>query len=381
MPEQLDIAHLDHWLGFRPGMTRSEVEERLRQAGEDPRVHDDDNFSADVQDIYLEFWFETSGEKRLRQISTDSDIFWNGKPVTNVPLDDALRAFDLSERPPMWDTNDATDIPFPEPSTALARSASDESLLEEGTVWLPSHGLGLVIWRGEVMDLAWRGLRDLPAQFAGPVTDAQRQLSKRADLDEYLRSKNPATAPDVPVKGPVRVLQSLLIWICIGLLAFIARLGFQENRRWNAAPTLEGQFVSKEDVPRKKYFDLGPEAIRRYLPDDPRRYREMYHIEYLDPTGRAQQVALEAAEFYVPPREVGEKVQIAYLAGDPPRVKGLSRARDAAFIEYLPWAMLVGLFYVVAQFALGVVPRTWRSVVEILFASNNRRDTDRPELR
>ena len=117
------------------------------------------------------------------------------------------------------------------------------------------------------------------------------------------------------------------------------------------------------------------------MPDDPQSFREMYHIEYLDPTGRPQKATLEAAEFYMPPREPGEKVQIAYLPGDPPRVKGPSRARDAAFIEYMPWAIAVGVFYVIAQAAIGFLPWLFKLLLKVIVPKGNTVVIDRPELR
>lgn len=383
MPEQLEIAKLDHWLGFRPGMTRAEVEEKLRQAGVDPKTYGDDHFTGDVEDIYLQFWFETNGEKRLRQLATDGEILWNGRPVMNGRLDDALRALEPFDRQPMWEANDATEEPFPEPAAVPAAPVTDESLLEGGTVWLPERGLGLVVWRGEIMDLAWRGQRDLPTQFAGPVTEAQRQLSKREDLDEYLRSKQAptATTSTTTPKGAGSYLQTILVWVCLGLLAYVGRLGFKEMQRWNSALTIEGQFISKQDVPRKKYLDLGPEFIRRYMPDDPQQYREMYRIGYLDPTGRPQEVTLEGAEFYVPPTEPGAKVDIAYLGENPPRIKGPSRVRDAAFIEYMPWAMAVGVFYLIMQIAIGFLPRLFKLLLKVVVPKGDTVVIDRPELR
>jgi hypothetical protein len=47
----------------------------------------------------------------------------------------------------------------------------------------------------------------------------------------------------------------------------------------------------------------------------------------------------------------------------------------------MPWAMAVGIFYVIAQFALGLAPRIWRSVMRIFAATATTRDSDRPELR
>jgi hypothetical protein len=385
MPEQLDLANLDQWMGFRPGMTRTEVQERLRQTGVEPKVYDDENQMADVEDMHLEFWFEPGDSGRLRQLGTDSDILWNGRSIMGAPLDDALRAFETFDQPPVWDTRDATDDPFSGPAVPPTAPVTDESLLEEGTVWFPARGLGLVMWRGEVMEIAWRAPRDVPTQFAGPVTDVQRQLSKRADLDEYLASKNPRTAGTTTPKslGSIlgRILHTILVLVCLGMLAYIGRLGFQEMLRWNTAPTLEGQFVSKEEVPRKKYLDLAPEVIRSHMPDDPQRTRELFLVEYLDPTGRPQKATLDAGEFYIPPREPGEKVQIAYLAEDPPRVMGLSRVRDAAFGEYMPWAMAVGVFYFVAFTFIGFLPRLYKLVLKMIVPKSDTVVIDRPELR
>ncbi len=165
------------------------------------------------------------------------------------------------------------------------------------------------------MDVVWREARDLPLQFVGPVTAVQRQLSVKPDLADHLDRKNTSTVSGTASKPPSPAANNVLIWVCLGLLAFIAREGFREMKRWDAAPVLTGKFVSMEKVPRKKYLDLGPEALRKYMPDDPRLTREMYHIDYLDPGFRRRSVGLEAAEFYVPPRTPGEDVQIAYVAG------------------------------------------------------------------
>lgn len=382
MAEQpsLDIASQNHWCGFRPGMSRAQVRERIQQLEMEETVYSDDNIAAESEEWRLEMWFETAGDERLRQLATDSEITWNGKPLMGEVLDQALRAMEPLGRAPMWSRDDASDDPFGGGGAAKTGPVADEELLEEGTVWLPERGLGLVLWEGAVIDIVWRDARDLPAQFAGPVTEAQRALSKRPDLSSYLRERKEAAAPATP-KDPKAPLHTGLVLICLGLLAFVGYKGFEEMRVWNGALQLSGKFVSKEVEPRKKYLDLAPEAVRKHMPDDPRRTREMYNIVYLDPTLRRQSVKLEAAEFYVPPREEGEEMPLAYVDGDPPRVKGLSRASNAAFVEYFPWAIAVGVFYVIGLFSLGLVPLTWRTIVEMLLTSNRQRDSDRPELR
>jgi hypothetical protein len=281
----------------------------------------------------------------------------------------------------MWEANDANDEPVRDSSGMAAGLVSDEELIEKGTVWFPDRGLGLVICEGEVIDIVWRETREVPARLIGAVTEAQRQLSKRSDIEEYLSEKRMARNRAAVPKTPAKLLDTALVCICLAALVFIAREGFQETRVWHTATTLQGRFVSTEEVPRKKYLDLAPESVRQHMPDDPVRRRTLYRIEYLDPTGHSHTAALGAAELYGPPREAGEQVPIAYVPGDPPRVKGLSGADNAAFVEYVPWAMAVGVFWIVMQFVLGIVPRTWRSVVELLLAAGTKRDSDRPELR
>jgi len=388
MPDQtpFDIANRDNWCGFRPGMTRAEVEGKLQQMGITGKAYGADKLTADTGELYLQFWFEAGGEQRVRQMATDPAVLWSGRSLEGV-LDEALSAFEPLAQTPMWEANDATEEPFPELGEVPTGPVTDEELLENCTVWLPDRGLGLVIFQGGVMDIAWRETRDLPTRYAGPVTDAQRQLSKRPDLEDYLLSKgrsgvSASSTPATPVpRTPASYLNTALVLVCLAMLVGIGRKGFQEMQLWNAAPALEGQFISMEEVPRKKYLDLGPESVRRHMPDDPIQRREMYHIAYRDPTGRPQTVVLEAAEFYVPPREPGDKVDVVYVAGDPPRVKGPSRARDAAFVEYLPWAMAVGVFYVIAQFTIGFLPRLLRLTAKAIVPKSTNVDLDRPELR
>jgi hypothetical protein len=384
MPEQpsLDIADAESWFGLRPGMTRDQVLECLQAHGVDESDFDDGYIPTTIDGVGLDLWFEDDGAKRLRQISADDGtILWNGKPLLDARVDDALRAVEPLGRSPMWDATDVVGTPFPKAGNIPTGPFSDERLLEEGTVWLPDRGIGLAVCNGEIIGVAWRETRDLPAQFAGPVTEVQRQLSQRPDLGDYLRKTRAAQVRAATPKNPLAFLNTVLVIVCLALLGLVGRAGFHDMQRWNQAPIFTGKFVGMELVPRKKHFDLGPERLRRLMPDDPTRTREMYHVEYLDPAGRQQTVALEGADFYVPPRESGEDVQFAYIAGDPPEIKGPSRIRDAAFLDYLPWGIAVGVLFVVGQMVIGLLPRLLRLASRSLLPKRAPTDSDRPELR
>jgi hypothetical protein len=110
---------------------------------------------------------------------------------------------------------------------------------------------------------------------------------------------------------------------------------------------------------------------------------DLYRMEYTDPQGQPREVRLEAAEFYVAPREPGAEAELAYVDGDPPRVKGPSRARDAAFIEHVPWAICIGAVWLAANVALSFLPALLRlcgPAFRRLLTSGKQIDPNRPEL-
>jgi len=184
----LDLAKLDHWHGLRPGMSRAEVRAVMIAAGLDPAGDASDATNLDIYDWGMELRFAADGTDRLRQILLDDeDTRWSGQPLLGVPLDTALRTLGTAGDGARWrpeDAADADDLAAPPPGPF-----SDEALLREGTVWLPSLRLGLVFCAGLVNQIVWRDAPDVPRETIGPVTAAQRQISLRPDLDEYLRNE------------------------------------------------------------------------------------------------------------------------------------------------------------------------------------------------
>jgi hypothetical protein len=379
-----DLATARDWFGFRLGMTREQAEEHLDQSNLEETENREDSFSTAIGDVELECWFEITGEQRLRQLAVSGDgIVWNGKAITGVRIADALSAMEPLDSTPMWDLNDATNIPFPTGDVPLPGPPSGERLLEEATIWLPGRGIGLVVCDATIIEVVWREKRSVPKKLVGAVTDEHRQLSKRPDLEAYLREHRLARqqAEAAAKRDPLAPVQALWTFICLGLLAWIGYLGFQEMQRWTNAHRLTGKFVAVEQVPRKKFFDVGPERLRRLMPDDPVRKRELFHVEYLDPAGHSRTAMLEHGDFYIPPHEVGEEVQIAFVDGDPPQVKGPPRAGDAAFLKYMPWAIALGLAYVIGQWLIRLLPILLRFVAKSVSSKGTVVDPDRPELR
>ena len=382
MPDEpaLDLAQPEAWSGFRPGMSRAEAMAGLQRLGAEVDGHGEENLAAQVNGREMEFWFATDGSERLRQLSVEADeIHWNSQPLLDARVGDALRALE-PHGPALWEPHDAIGLPFREPSAAPQTPPTDEELLSEGTIWLPERGLGLVICEGAVIGVAWREARDFPAQFAGPVTAAQRELSRRPDLDSYLRGKHVEEIRAERRKDPLRFLRGAVTVLAFVALAMIGRRGFEDTRLWAQAPVLPGKLLAFERGPRKEFRDYLPPPFSKLIPAGKRVEVDLYRVEFLDPAGARREAVLEPAEFYVSPREIGEEVQVTYAAGEPPRVHGPSRARDAAFIDYVPWAIGVGVLWLAGQILVSLLPRLL-TLLRGLIPKATVSDPDRPELR
>ncbi len=380
----IDLAQAEHWLGVRPGMTQAQVQAAMIQQGVTLEDYGDGNFVASAEDWEMDFFFTSDGSERLRQLSIDGTLAqWSGKPITDVPLDEALRAMDPIGAA-AWQANDVLDMPFPEPTPEPPAPVSDADLLSEGTLWLTGRSLALVVYGGSVVAVAWRAPQDLPTRFAGPLTEAQRQLSLRKDVDDYLIEQRMEQHKIVVVPDPMRWPKRLVTLATIGALAWLGRLGFEETRLWSQAPVIQAKLISVEKVTMKQFRDYVPPALRWIIPTPRAVQVEAYRVGFDDPSGQHHEAVLERGELYVPPEKVGDEVPVVMVAGDPPRIVGASRARDYAFIQYVPVGIVIGAVYLIAILALGMIPPILRMLAPRLrkmVPSATIKDPDRPELR
>lgn len=390
-PTSFDLATLDSWCGCRPGMTRTQVREALQIAGLEAEAYGQDNLTVTEDEWEMEFYFATDGSERLRQLSIDGNaIHWKGTPLMDLRVDEAVRTIHPAG-PWLWTDYDVVGSPFPDPDEADAPPATDEALLLESTLWWPERGLGLIIYEGAIFGVAWRSAPDLPPRYAGPLTAAQRELSQRADLPSYLQEKHTHEITITQPKDPLRFARGAWTVAAIVAMALTARDGIREMFLWGEAPTVKAKVLAMERGPLKQFFEYLPQPIPRYLPQwllagkwsglPPE--TDLFLVEFTDPQGQRHEARLESAEFYIAPREIGTEVEVVYAGGEPPRVKGPSRVRDAAFIEHIPWAISIGVLWLLGQIAIGVLPALWRLLRPLVgraISPSRTIDPDRPEL-
>jgi hypothetical protein len=331
-----ELSTADSWHGVRPGMTRAELLEVVRAGGVKLDAADEVDDWILIGDWGMEVYLDEEGAGGLvRQVSLEQSALWGGKEILNVPFHEAMFALQDVARGAGWRPEDGANSEFSDILPLPEAAYTDEELLSEGTVWLPERCIGLAMCDGAVCDLVWRRPQDMPTQFVGGVSEAQMRLSLRPDLAEYLRGKmvERTTSKAVPVQW--NPLQTILTLTCVVAMAAIGRLGWKEMQRWQHAQNLPGKITAIEPRPGKPG-------------------QSIYRVGFTDPVGKEQTMTLELADFYATPREVGEEVQVAYSAGDPPLFTGPARARDQAFLKYIPWAIGVGGFYCVGSLLLGV---------------------------
>lgn len=324
-------------------MTRDEAMRAIEAAGAEQSedANDPGWMLVTGEEWGLELRLEESGEQRIRQIAIDSEeCHWAGRKIVGVPVHEAVAAIGHDAQGTGWRPEDPVTGAFDDLGPIPTGSWTDEDLLESGTLWVPLRSIGLGMIGGLVGDVVWREPRDIPRHLAGPLTESQRQLSRRPDLRKHLHKRG--TEPGggaASLPKAARAAERLLKLLLVVAFAYLGREAWRESQRWHTAVPVTGQLVQIDKATAKPWVDR-------------------YQMKYRDPAGRMQRAVIEAGEFYVAPREVGEEVALSYADGEPPQVRGPAYARDAVFLEYLPKFLGVFVIYLVPSFIVRRCPWT-----------------------
>lgn len=366
----VDLAQVTEWCGCRPGQTRAQVLATFASAGTEAKAYGSDQLTVTEEDVEWEFYFSTDGSDRLQQIAVDgTSLLWAGRPLSGAGFTDLLHTVAIP-RDAFWTKTDAAADPYDELTGKDPQIVPDEALLSEGTLWLPERGLGLVIWNGSLMDVVWRDVQNLPTASAGPVTEAQIELASRPDFEDILLARAQQQVILKRPQDPARFLRGLLTTVAIMALALTVLDGFQERTLWSKALLVPATLEKVERGPLKQFLEYLPTSITQVLPPwllSGEGWRTLpqtniYVMSFADSQGNIRKVRLEAAEFYVPPREIGEEADLNVIAGDPPRVKGPARVNDAAFMEHVPWVIAIGFVWLLGQGLLSAIVFLWRQM-------------------
>jgi hypothetical protein len=331
MSDDLWSVELGRGIGvIELGATRDEVACRLAEKNivlegeaEDDRLW--------IEELDAELRFKTTQPPVLWEILVEDDrLRFASLSVIGKRLAEIVDLLGVSDAETLWRLERNDESGAENGALVPEFPTTDNMLLDRGTLWIPTLGLGLGMAGGEITTVRLRKPEESPKRGLGPLTPAQRELSARQDLSGYLlRRGRPISRRASVVPGALgsalAAALALLFWEAIGY-----------QRQWNNAPVVEGRVIAVKP----------PGAT---FPDE-------FTIAYRDLTGGEHQVVFKPADVYVL-REVGEKVEVRFLPETPDQPLGPARVRDAAFLKYAPWGIGIVAVYLVLQLSAAAIGR------------------------
>lgn len=316
---------LGHGIGpLELGVERSILLARLAELQIEVETDDEEPTWVYLPEIDTELTFGPDQPQRLLQIEVDDSwVRFGTLPVLGEPVH---KIVDLLQVPPsetLWRPNNDPALRSPG-HDAPVESATDEQLLDSGTLWITTLGLGLNLWRGDVDALFLRQPQDSPRKGVGQFSPQHAELSRNGSLRQQ---RETPTSGEPPPKSWYQTLYR------IGFFALVLLVGWRAvvyQQRWNTAATTEGTIV----------------AVRPPAPDP---FPVEFTVAYQDQQGKPHQAVFDLADVNTG-RKVGDKVDVRYLADEPDVAMGLASSRDAIIIMFLPWVIGIVVAFVLLPF-------------------------------
>lgn len=314
------------------GQPRPQVVEELTKAGMD--VEDEQG----EETIYLfdpefELTFAAEEPANLLQIVIeDADLQVGGLPLLKTTLDQALLAVQINAfEEAFWRMEDEPSDSLPaniDPTAEKSPAPSPQQLIAEGTLWIPSLGLGLVMWKGIVSKVALRQPQDSPPAGVAPLTEQQLELAMQQELPK-------PPQPDAPPSLLSRLVRIFTTLIFLALGCFLGVSAIRHQKLWNEAPHAKGTLVAIE-------------------PNDPVKKADVYVIDYEDLEGKKHQARFTLADMYVP-QAIGDTVDVVFLPSAPDQPLGPAKVKDITFTTFVPWGIGLMAVYVVTNAVLTIL--------------------------
>ncbi len=314
------------WSSIRFGDSPESVRTQLR-AAEIDWEEGFDKFHWQVGDNEAELFFAADSSKqpeRVVQIIVGRDTAQiDGHEIVGLKLDEALLELNVqSFSDTIWsivDIDSEYDNGKPIDDAERTTQAEPLELLESGTLWIKSLGIGLILDCGEVESVVLRSPTDVPKVGCGPLDKEAVGRVGDEKLRERIESRKRATkaarsssaAPFFPsIAGTPRSFIPLWLKITLTLAAAVMMIlpiyWFVEAQlAWQKAEKIIGVVVETR-------------------PEGP--FPEIIVVEYKQPDAPVGRVELKFN--YTTARAVGDEVELLYLRRDPSRVMTRNQAVD-----------------------------------------------------
>lgn len=319
-------VELGHGMGpLELGIERSVILARLLEMKVEVEADEDDPTWAYLDEIDTQLTFSDGPQQRLVQIEVDDDrVRFGTLPVLGEPIHKIVELLQIPPAETLWRPGVDPGLNMPGQDVPLTETKTDDELLQSGTLWITTLGLGLNLWRGDVDAMFLRQPQDSPRTGLGQFSPEQVELMQSGGP----RQKQ-ATAPE-EASQPSSWYRTCYRWAFFLMFIFLGWQAFRYQQRWNAAPTTEGTIVAVKPPPP----DVFPVE---------------FTVAYQDQQGKEHQALFNLADVNNG-RKVGDKVDVRYLADEPDVAMGLASSRDAVIIKFIPWAVGLAIAFIALQF-------------------------------
>ncbi len=311
-----------NWAGIEFGVNRQEVRKLLKQERGSVQASKWDPFVDCLDTPPAELTYRSASGKPLVQVLFNDDtVQYDGKKLVGLPIDQALLVLGVqSFNDTMWMISHPQDeFENGEQIEEGASQVEPRKLLQDGTLWIRSLGLGLTLDNLLVDEVTLRDPTYIPAIGCGPLTEDVLALAIdpafQQELEESERKRSQtgwATVVNVPwiIRFPI-ILVAVLV-VLIPVLIMIRRY-----IDWSKATEVQGQVVAVE-------AGMFPTYVT---------------VEYPLPGGKLVRHDLSAN--HVPARDLGTVVTLIYLPSDPEHPKTLSQRYDAVMDKALVYPLVM----------------------------------------
>ena len=212
------------------------------------------------------------------------------------------------------------------PSSTSFREATDQQLLNNGTLWMKDLGVGFQLRQGRVTSLYLCDPALLPQSADGEFTGTQRHLSEELQIQSY-------RTPSVKTPPVERFVKVSLLLSTVFVVALFGRLAWEEKKRWDNAIEVQAEVVE-------------------VWPPPPEVFPTKFRLSYLDQHGKLHDVELSDSDLYGTP-QAGDKVPLRFLPDSPQTVLGPIAFRDVGFDQFVPYFLWTIGLYLVLHIAIG----------------------------
>jgi hypothetical protein len=314
------------------GQPRREILRILREQGLEFESDGDDDEDSElfVEAMDSHLVFSSDEPKRLTRMDIDDDrLRFGPMQVHGKRLHEIVDLFQVPSSETLWCNHYEDDV-VGETAKRLARTYSDRELIESGTLWITTLGLGLTVYLGEIETVHLCDPEHVPHFGSGQWTQEQRVLSETYQVKDEV----PKQRIDPPKR---RRLAGVIL--LVGFVMAMGCLVWQAmalQAQWNNAQETRATVVSVNPPP--------PAAF----PDE-------YTLSYRDNLDAPHQVVYRSNQILGLPA-VGDEVTLRFLVESPDKPLLEHQSRDVGFDFAMPYGIAILATYWILNLVVTVVP-------------------------